>query len=156
MKNVDMYIESFNLKYELFLNGCDSIEEMQLWDKDLLGEMDAFYSNDISSVIIRLIASDGNITSKEVDYFNETFGFEYTVEELTEIYNSCKDDIGHSFDENFENGITYMRKINAKLADAYKELLALICAIIIESDGIVADEEIAEVKRLKAMCDGVV
>ena len=156
MKNVDTYIESFNLKYEMFLNGCDSIEEMQLWDKDLLGEMDAFYSNDISSVIIRLIASDGNITSKEVDYFNETFGFEYTIDELVEIYDSCKDDIGHSFDENFENGITYMRKINPKLADAYKELLALICAIIIESDGIVADEEIAEVKRLQAMCDGVI
>lgn len=153
MKNIDMYIESFNTKYELFLNGCDSIEEMELWDKEALGEMDAFYYNDLSSVIIRLIASDGNISSKEVNYFNETFGFKYTVKDLTDVYNSCKDDIGHSFDEKFENGITYMRKINPKLADAYKELLALICKIIIESDGIVSDEEVVEVERLKAMCE---
>ena len=46
-----------------------------------------------------------------------------------------------------------MRKINAKLADAYKELLSLICEIIIESDGVIAESEISEVKRLKAMCE---
>ena len=153
MKNVEMYIDSFKMKHESFLIGCDSIEEMGLWDKDALGEMDVFYSNDLTSVIIRLIATDGKITQKEVDFLNETFDFEYTLDELIYVYNSCKDDIGHAFDENFENGITYMRKINAKLADAYKELLALICEIIIESDGVIAESEIAEVKRLKAMCE---
>ena len=148
-----MYIDSFKMKHESFLIGCDSIEEMGLWDKEALGEMDVFYSNDLTSVIIRLIATDGKITQKEVDFLNETFDFEYTLDELIDVYNSCKDDIGHAFDENFENGITYMRKINAKLADAYKELLSLICEIIIESDGVIAESEIAEVKRLKAMCD---
>ena len=153
MKNVEMYIDSFKMKHESFLIGCDSIEEMGLWDKETLGEMDVFYSNDLTSVIIRLIATDGKITQKEVDFLNETFDFEYTLDELIDVYNSCKDDIGHAFDENFENGITYMRKINAKLADAYKELLSLICEIIIESDGVIAESEIAEVKRLKAMCE---
>ena len=153
MKNVEMYIDSFKMKHESFLIGCDSIEEMGLWDKDTLGEMDVFYTNDLTSVIIRLIATDGKITQKEVDFLNETFDFEYTLDELIDVYNSCKDDIGHAFDENFENGITHMRKINAKLADAYKELLSLICEIIIESDGIIAESEIAEVKRLKSMCE---
>ena len=153
MKNVEMYIDSFKMKHESFLIGCDSIEEMGLWDKEALGEMDVFYSNDLTSVIIRLIATDGKITQKEVDFLNETFDFEYTLDELIDVYNSCKDDIGHAFDENFENGITYMRRINAKLADAYKELLSLICEIIIESDGVIAESEIAEVKRLKAMCE---
>ncbi len=148
MKN----IESFKVKYEEFITGCDSIEEMGLWDKEELGEMDAFYANDITSIIIRLIASDGKITQKEVDYFNDSFGFEYTLSELADIYDSCKDDIGHSFDENFENGISYMRKINTKLADAYKELLVLVCDIIIESDGIVAVPEIAEINKLKDLC----
>ena len=153
MKNVEMYIDSFKMKHESFLIGCDSIEEMGLWDKDTLGEMDVFYTNDLTSVIIRLIATDGKITQKEVDFLNETFDFEYTLDELIDVYNSCKDDIGHAFDENFENGITHMRKINANLADAYKELLSLICEIIIESDGVIAESEIAEVKRLKAMCE---
>ena len=153
MKNIDMYIDSFKMKYESFLVGCDSIEEMGLWDKEAHGEMDAFYSNDLISVIIRLIATDGKITHKEVEYLNETFDFEYSLEELIDIYNACSDDIGQAFDENFENGITYMRKINAKLADAYKELLSLICKIIIESDGVITESEISEAKRLKAMCD---
>lgn len=153
MENLNRYIDSFKTKHESFLVGCDSIEEMGLWDKETLGEMDVFYSNDLTSVIIRLIASDGKITPKEVDYLNKTFGFEYTLEELTDVYNYCKDDIGHSFDESFENGITYMRKINGKLADAYKELLSLVCDIIIESDGIISEFETEEVKHLKSMCD---
>jgi hypothetical protein len=138
MKN----IESFKVKYEEFITGCDSIEEMGLWDKEALGEMDAFYANDLTSIIIRLIASDGKITQKEVDYFNDSFGFEYTLGELKDVYDSCKDDIGRSFDENFENGISYMRRVNSKLADAYKELLSLICDIIIESDGMISEAEI--------------
>ncbi len=153
MKNIEKYIDSFKMKHETFLIGCDAIEEMGLWDKDTLGEMDVFYSNDLSSVIIRLIASDGKISEKEVQYLNETFGFEYTIDELTDVYDSCKEDIGHSFDEEFENGITYMRKINSKLADAYKELLSLVCDIIVESDGIISESEIEEVKCLKAMCE---
>lgn len=153
MGNINNIIDSFKMKYESFLIGCDSIEEMGLWDKEAHGEMYAFYSNDLASVIIRLIATDGKITQKEVEYLNGTFDFEYTLEELIDVYNACKDDIGQAFDENFENGITYMRKINAKLADAYKELLSLICEIIIESDGVITESEISEVKRLKAMCE---
>ncbi|MBQ2963827.1 MAG: hypothetical protein IJE14_04115 [Clostridia bacterium] len=153
MKNLEMYIDSFNMKYESFLTGCDSIEEMGLWDKEAYGEMEAFYFNDLTSVIIRLIAADRNISLKEVNYLNETFGFEYTLDELVEVYNACKDDIGSAFDENFENGITYMRRINQKLAEAYKELLGLICDIIIESDGVISSAEVTEVKRLKAMCE---
>lgn len=140
------------MKFESFLIGCDSIEEMGLWDKKMFGEMDVFYSNDLSSVIIRLITADGKISSKEVEYLNNTFGFDYTLDELISVYDSCKDNIEHAFDENFENGITYMRKINTKLADAYKEILSLICEIIIESDGVKTESEVKEVKRLLEMC----
>ena len=59
---------------------------MGLWDKEALGEMDVFYSNDLTSVIIRLIATDGKITQKEVDFLNETFDFEYTLDELIDVY----------------------------------------------------------------------
>ena len=106
----------------------------------------------LSSVIIRLITADGKISSKEVEYLNNTFGFDYTLDELISVYDSCKDNIEHAFDENFENGITYMRKINTKLADAYKEILFLICEIIIESDGVKTESEVKEVKRLLEMC----
>ncbi|MBE6960796.1 MAG: hypothetical protein E7448_08790 [Ruminococcaceae bacterium] len=153
MKNLNNNRESFKLKYASFLTGCDAIEDQDLWDKEALGEMEAFYANDLTGVIIRLIASDGKITQSEVAYLNEAFGFDYTVEELTELYDTCKEDIDRSFDENFENGITYMRKINPKLADAYKELLFLVCEIIIDSDGIIAVPEISEVVRLRILLE---
>ena len=151
MNNLDMYTESFKLKLEKFLLGCDAIEELGLWDKEKNGEMDVFYQNDLVSIIIRLIAADGVISGREVDYLNKNFGFSYSIAELRDVYQNCREEIGHSFDETFENGITLMRSINEKLADAYKELLGLICDIIIESDGVVTETEQEEVKRLKAL-----
>ena len=146
-----MLTEEFKTKFELFLIGCDAIEELNQWDKVKYGEMDIFYQNDLMSVILRLIASDGIIDEKEVAYFNDNFGFVYTVEELQEVYKLSRDEVSHSFDEQFENGITIMRSINKKLADAYKELLCLICDIIIESDGIISPAEVEEVKMLKEL-----
>ena len=151
MTKLDIYTQSFKTKYEAFVIGCDSIEEMELWDKEKHGEMDVFYANDLTSIIIRLIASDGKITHKETEYLNTSFGFDYTVNELCEVYESNADILDRSFDESFENGISYMRAINGKLADAYKELISLACDIIVESDGVVADAELAEVRRLNAL-----
>ena len=56
MKNIERLTEDFKFKYERFLTGCDAIEENGQWDREKFGEMDAFYSNDLVSVIIRLIA----------------------------------------------------------------------------------------------------
>ena len=140
MKNIDKLTEEFKTKYERFLIGCDAIEELDQWDKEENGEMDVFYQNDLVSVILRLIAADGEISDEETDYLNRNFGFEY-----------CEEEVSHSFDEQFENGITLMRSINEKLADAYKELLSLICNIIIESDEVIAPEEIEEAKKLKEL-----
>ena len=153
MKSIDVSVESFKLKYEEFFIGCDSLEEIGLWDKTAYGEMEVFYMNDLTGVILRLIATDGKITEKEVEYFNKAFGFDYTLEELVAVYENTEGSIEASFDENFENGISLMRKINDKLADAYKELLALCCDIIINSDGVITETEIEEVKRLKALCE---
>lgn len=153
MKDLNALVDSFQFKHESFITGCDAVEEMGLWDKERHGEMDVFYSTDLASVIIRLIAVDGTITPREVAFLNETFGFSYTLEELIELYENCYDDIGHAFDETFENGISLMRAVNEKLADAYKELLGLACEIIIHSDGFLSPLEVAEVQRLKDLCD---
>ena len=109
-----MYINCFKMKHESFLIECDTLEDLNLWNKEEHGK------------ILRLIAVDGDISEKETEYLNKNFGFEYTADELTDIYESCEEEISHSFDEQFENGITYIRSINEKLADAYKELLELI------------------------------
>jgi len=151
MNNLKVYSDSFKLKFEKFIIGCDSIEEMGLWDKEKRGEMEAFYSADMVSVIIRLTAVDGKIASQEVVYINDVFGFDYTVEELKTIYADCKDAIESVFVEGLENGFSYMKRINEKLADAYKELVLLICDIVIESDGVIAAPELEMARKLKEL-----
>ena len=151
MSNIDLLSEEFQSKFEKFIIGCDAIEETNRWDKEEFGEMEAFYMNDLVSVIIRLIAADGEIGDEETAYLNENFGFDYTTEELIDVYDSCDEEISHSFDEQFRNGISILRNISDELADAYKELLDLICDIIIESDGVISPEEIEEAKSLKEL-----
>ncbi len=141
MDKIKNYSENFKFQYERFITGCDSIEEMGSWDKERFGEMDAYYSNDIVSVIIRLIAADGNFSNKEVDYLNDIFGFDYSEDELKSIYIECKEGIDSIFDDGAENGLTVMKDINVKLAHAYKDLLSLVCDIIIESDGEISKGE---------------
>ena len=146
-------VEAFKTKHESFINGCDSVELADKWNAEENGEMDAYYSSDLATVMIRLIAIDGEITDSEVEYLNETLDFEYTDEELKELYRNSKDDIAEFFDESFENGISLMRGINSKLADAYKELLKLICQIAIECDGVALAVEQDEVERLIKLCE---
>ena len=111
--------------------------------------MDVYYSNDIVSVIIRLIAADGSFSERETDYLNEFFGFDYTTEELKNIYDDCGEAIESLFDEDLGSGLSNMRAINEKLAEAYKDLLLTVCDIIIESDGVIDSAEVDLAKQLK-------
>lgn len=151
MESVDVLSKAFKAKYESFLIGCDAIEEMGEWDKETFGEMDVFYENDLIGMILRLIATDGEICGKEVEYVNKNFGFDHTVESLKAAYENCRELLVGAFDENFKNGFSLMKKINAKLAVAYKDLLCLVCDIVIASDGEISPEEIEEAKRIKAL-----
>ena len=151
MKNIDVYTETFKLRLEQFIIGCDSLEESGLWNIEEYGEMDVFYSSDMTCIILRLIASDGRITEREVEYLNKNFGFEYDLPSLVELYESSYDSIGKQFDVNFEKGVDILKEINEKLANEYRTLLALACDIIIASDGIVASAEIAELNRVKSL-----
>jgi len=145
----EKYAERFRIRYESFRTGCDSAEEMGLWDKENLGEMEVFYLNDITAVILRLIASDGIISGKEVDFVNRAFEFDYTLEELSGIYENCREQIGDSFEGLFEAGIRELNRINPRLVKAYRDLLAIVCAAVAESDGVVSAEEAQEAQRWK-------
>lgn len=151
MKKIDALTEEFKIKYEKFIIGCDSIEEIDAWDKAENGEMDIFYENDLISIILRLAVADNEVSDKEVEYLNKNFGFNYTVEGLREAYENCKEEIGAPFDEMFKKGVELLRSVSEKLADLYKELLNLICDIIILSDGFIAESEIETAKKVKEL-----
>ena len=151
MGKIDELSEQFREKHDKFFDSCDAAEEAGLWNKEEYGEMEAFFQNDLVSVILRLVIIDGNISEKEIRYLNYNFGFDYTKYELAELYKDCMEGIDDISGELFEQGIAVLRSLNEKLADDYKELLTLICDIIIESDGIIDEKEVAEAKRMKAL-----
>ena len=141
MEDLQKLTDSFKTKYERFITGCDSVELDEVWDKAEYGEMDVFYENELLSVILSLIISDGRISDDEVRYLNESFGFACSVDELEEVYRNGGEEIEHYFENNFKAGYAMLQRFNEKLAAAYKELFSLICRIIAASDGVVGDEE---------------
>ena len=149
MNDLKKHSDDFKFQFEKFLIGCDSIEEIAFWDVEENGEMDAFYSAELTSIVVRLIVADGNVTQKEVDYLNDIFGFEYTVNQLSEVYENSKDAINKIFDCCANCGLNFMRSINEKLADAYRDLILMACDIVIASDGVVLSCEVDLANKLK-------
>lgn len=153
MAEIDELSTQFQQKFDQFLLDCNVMEQDGRWDTEELGEVEAFYTNDLMSVILRLIASDGTFTEKEVAYFDRDFGFQYTPDELSAIYESCSKDIENAFRSNFEDGLARLRELDPSLAASYGELVNLICKIISESDGVVASDELEEINALAQMVD---
>ena len=151
MENIDNLTKAFRFQYERFRFGCEAIEKTGAWDKEKFGGMGTFYENDLLCMILRVIAADGKISAKEVEYLNRNFAFEHTVESLAEVYENCRREIGESFDMKFKNGVECMKNINVKLAALYTELLGTICDILIASDGEISLDEIQEAQRIKSL-----
>ena len=145
--------EEFRSKYEGFLTGCDALEEMEQWDLEEYGDMDVYYQTDMVSIVLRLTAADGEISEKEIRYLDDYFGFGYTAEELGAVYENCREEISGSFAEQFRKGFSLLNGVSARLADRYRELISLICDIIVESDGVIAAAEIKEAAALKKLVE---
>ncbi len=150
MSRLQQLSESFQLKFQKFLNGCDAQEELDRWDQDAFGDMDAYYAADMTSIVLRLTVADGRVTPEEVRYIEEMFGFRYTQQEVWDIYRDCQAGIDTVFDTEAENGYSRILAVNEKLGAAYKELVCLICTIIIESDGILEGREVALAEQVRS------
>lgn len=134
MDNIKAYAEGFSLKYEKFIHACDSEEEIVQWDVEQDGEMEAYYTNILSSVIICLIAADDEFTENEAEFIYEIFGFTYTPEELRYIYDSCRSGVEYTLENELQSDLDKLGRVNEKLAEYFKELLVLACEVIAASD----------------------
>ena len=143
------YVDGFRHNYEKFLIGCDAMEEERLWNKEKLGEMDAYFANEILCVIVRLIASDGTIVPDEVDYLNRALGFDYTVNELHAVYEENGEQINRMFDRKIEASVKVLRAARPDIADSYVAMLQSIRDIIIASDEVITEEEKRDAEQLK-------
>lgn len=151
MKDIKGLSEQFKFMYEKFINGCDAIEESDQWDKEEYGEMEAYYTGDLMSVVTYLTAVDGSFREEEAENINQLLGLDYSADELQEIYNECETNISEIAQSGVEEGLELLKSINIKLAEHYKELLVLACEIIANSDCFVTSEENAVITNISAM-----
>ena len=152
MNDLDISAESFQFKFDKFLMGCEAVENATLWDEDTYGTMEDYYAELLVSLILRTITADGWVSDREVNYLNQLFGFSYDGNELEQVYDGCSDMLNsESFDNELKDGIARLRECNARLADAFIELIELVSEIIVRSDGFVTDEEKAEIARVKKL-----
>ena len=133
--------EEFKLKHELVHTGCDSHEELSDWDLEKYGEMDVYYDNALITVILRMCASDGVFSPREMDYLRDVFHFDFTREELRDIYESMTSfENNDAFVDSLKKDIDMLWATDGKLCGAFCELVKLACEIIRETDGIAPGE----------------
>ena len=141
--------ESVKLLYEKFLTACDAFEEGKHWDRDQNGEMDAYYFHDIMCVFIHLISADGVFSPEEADFVNQVFGFDYTAEELAELYRVQGEDIEDML-KYIPADYAKLKALNGELAEMYKTMLLKACDVVAASDGSVHKNEQSCIDSLKA------
>ncbi|MBR4550493.1 MAG: TerB family tellurite resistance protein [Oscillospiraceae bacterium] len=148
---MNQYESEFALRYEKFRNGCDALEEEGRWPVDELGEMEAYFDNDLACVIIRLIAADGRFFPEEVDSLNRALGFHYSVDTLKAIYADCGERINALFETELDDSLALLNSLEPKLGEAYRQLLILLAKVVTESDGGASDSEKAAAAQLFAL-----
>lgn len=152
MSELDINAESFQIKFDKFLISCEAVENATLWDVDTYGEMEDYYAELLVSIILRTITADGWVSDREVEYLNKLFGFTYESGELEQVYDGCADMLNsESFDTELTGGIARLRECNERLADAFIDLVLLVCDILIKSDEFVTEEEQNEMERIRAL-----
>lgn len=130
----------FSLRWEKFLNGFDSLEELGYWDKEANGEMDAYCENLLVSILMHFMAVDGTVKKEEVEKMNAIFGFDYGFLFVEQICKTMDDKLAE-FVDNPQTVFALVTQAQSKIAEALKELLVEACRVVIESDGVVAESE---------------
>ena len=65
MNELDISAESFQLKFDKFLIGCEAVENATLWDIDTYGEMEDYYAMLLVSIILRTVTA-GSATARPI------------------------------------------------------------------------------------------
>ena len=149
MNEIDRLTDSFKIELEIFINGCDQKENDLKWDREEFGEMEAFYQNDLISFVINLMFSDGQISEREAEYLNKTFGCSYSVEELCEIHDFLQSELEEDFDDHLVEDVRFLLDLDAEMGKAFVELLLRLCDIIAQSDDRIDDAERQKIDSIR-------
>lgn len=139
-------IDEYKQRLESFLSDCDAVGKSGAWDRDEYGDMDTYYTGELVGLCARMIAGDEAIEEDDCEFMTRAFGFEYSPEEVDELYASCR-----FWDADTEvelrDSIRELTAISPMLSDDYRKLVSLSAEILLES-GRKSEEELNLVKQI--------
>ncbi len=140
---------SFKEKYEAFLDRCDASEDMQAWNEEKYGPIDICVENDLFSLALYIIGTDGSVTAREVEAFNSCLGYEMSAEELQTIYQANAELIGGNVVSNIRGDLMTIESYDTHIGEAFEGIVLELCKLMSEADGILTEEERALAEELK-------
>ena len=134
MNKFNEYVNGYKLKLEKLVICCDGLEEDNNWNLEEFGEMDSYLINELMSVVLPLIAVDGKISEREVEYVNRIFGTEYSLPDLLVICMDVEDVDYKEIDERIRETSELLKVINKELEESYRDMYVALCELIEVSD----------------------
>ena len=149
IETLDTLTRQFRERYDGMTEICAAAEETGRWNRERDGSMEGFAFAALSGAILSLIVSDGNVGERETAYLNSAFGFDYTVDDLLDLFRFSASDLRGNAVQKVRDTVRALDKADPAAGAEFRALLKLACRIISESDDGVAEKEKALISRLE-------
>lgn len=142
---------ALNKKYEDFIDACDRREESKNWNVEERGQMEMYISNELTCILLRLSAADGEIGEKETEFINAVLGTTYSVKEMKAVYDEMQDAIQNYSAEGIIADLASLKEEFPEMAADYAVIVCEACELLVASDGVISEDERQEaIKLMKA------
>ena len=137
----EIALENFSKSYQEFLDECDKLEESGRWNTDELGPAAVYFESDVFGAILQVMSVVGVSERTEAEVLNALFGTQYTPRELSDMYQSAKPTLQAYLNEDSDDALTLLQKIDPNMAESYRNLILEACRIVSLSDGVAEKSE---------------
>lgn len=141
--------ELFQSQYKNFKEMCEVSDACDSWDEAANGLIEDWALNDLFALALHFIAVDGQIDAGEVEAFNTCLGYDYSKDELCELYEIASDIIDYGVEERLKEDLMTLEQYDTHLSAAFEGMVLTLLEILAESDGIEGYAETQEINRLK-------
>ncbi len=147
--DLDRLSAEFKTLYDAFALGCENADRDGRWNAEENGPMEGYAFSALTGAILSLMVADGNVGERETEYLNQTFGFNYSVDDLLALFRFSARDLRENAVANVKDAAEKIRLADEALAGSFADLLSLACRILSESDDGVLTAENDLIRRLE-------
>ena len=97
--------------------------------------------------------TDGKFTKEERKYLHEIFDTPEDEDSVRDLFIECGDSVDEMFNTQIDDSIKKLEGKDPETADLFKNLICLICEIVVASDESLAGAEKELVERIKRYLD---